>query len=351
MGALDGNSAAFAAVAGFFVLFHACYAVIAHNDNLKLAGEEFAAVPLGVVLECVAGAALCAWGACGDAAGGRAAGDGARWGFHDLQPPRRGDREGGGEVIAIAAARRRADGERDCWFLSVVARKRLTKTKTPPVDSPRPSRQNVSSALASEFLRTVTTTGSASVFHSGPTVVPSIFVRRRRRKPSRGDLDAQRPVRHSSADAAVQAGHVAPPRAIGTRPRERDRVQRRRVVLVDGPSEPLDGGVFVARVVDGDDAEVPRLVIHREVRVVRVPGRRVIHADDVHDDVVRGNAKRRPSYVRRVPVIPAAIPRRVDALLAVVEQDLRTRVLRRDEVADAREVRRDRARDGGDCRE
>ena len=65
MGTLDGNSAAFAAVAGFFVLFHACYAVIAHNDNLKLAGEEFAAVPLGVVLECVAGAALCAWGACG----------------------------------------------------------------------------------------------------------------------------------------------------------------------------------------------------------------------------------------------------------------------------------------------
>jgi hypothetical protein len=50
---------------GFLVLAHACYAVISYRDALKIAGDEFAGVPLTVAVECVIGAAMCAWGALG----------------------------------------------------------------------------------------------------------------------------------------------------------------------------------------------------------------------------------------------------------------------------------------------
>lgn len=53
------------AVAGFIVLAHACYVTISYRNDLKIEGVDFTSVPFAVVIECVIGAAACAWGALG----------------------------------------------------------------------------------------------------------------------------------------------------------------------------------------------------------------------------------------------------------------------------------------------
>ena len=59
------NKHHWSAVAGFLVLFHACYSVIAYRNDLKIAGDEFEGVPFLVLIECAIGFGACAWGSSG----------------------------------------------------------------------------------------------------------------------------------------------------------------------------------------------------------------------------------------------------------------------------------------------
>jgi len=59
------NKYHWSAVAGFLVVFHACYSVIAYRNDLKIGGDEFEGVPFLVVIECLIGFGACAWGAVG----------------------------------------------------------------------------------------------------------------------------------------------------------------------------------------------------------------------------------------------------------------------------------------------